>query len=156
VLICWFSWGGYTKRVVDILKSRLNADLYEIETEVVYKGFMGFFRGITHSIKGPGSRGQHLVNPLPDLSVYDVFIVACPVWNYAHPAPVSALLAAANFSGKPVIGLPTCQSNMRRFNDLLAPEVTTGRFIAKDAIYNIGWKSGAALEEEVTRWLVGL
>jgi flavodoxin len=156
VLICWFTRTGYTKRVVEILKPRLSADLFEIQTAVKYTGIIGGIRSIAHSMTGGGPRGQQLTTALPDLSVYDVFIVACPIWNFVHPSPVAAFLAAADFGGKPVIGLATCASKMRGFNDALGADVVTGRFIAKDAFYDVGNKSQEVLEEDVTRWLDGL
>jgi flavodoxin len=154
VLIAWFTRSGLTKKVVDVLQPLVHADLYEIKTGVTYGGIFGALKGAYHSLKA--LQGQTLETPVPDVALYDVFIIACPVWNYRQPPPVSAFLAAVNFSGKPVISLGTCQSNMKGFNEALEKEVVNGRFIAKDGFYDVGHKTPEALTDVVNQWLVGL
>jgi flavodoxin len=154
VLICLFTRSGLTRRVVDILKPLINADVYEIQSDVSYDGFFGIIKGAIHSKQA--KQGQTLAGPLPDLNAYDVFIIACPVWNYRQPPPVSAFLAAANFAGKPVISLGTCTSNMTGFNAAVEKEIVNGRFIAKDGFYAVDKKSDAALAEAVNQWKAGL
>jgi flavodoxin len=154
VLIAYFTKTGLTKRVVDVLQPLIQADVYKIETEVSYIGFFGAVKGAYHSLKAV--QGQKLGTDLPDLAKYDVFIVACPIWNFRQPPPVSAFLAAADFAGKPVIGLSTAHNKMKAFNQALEKEIRNGRFIAKEAFYDVGGKSEAALAEAVNQWMNGL
>jgi flavodoxin len=153
ILICWFTRTGLTKRVVGVLQPILHADLYEIRTDITYTGIIGGLRSIIHSI---GGKEQQVTGALPDVSQYDIFVVACPIWNFKPPPPVSAFLAAVNFNGKPIIGLSTCTSKMGEFLDKLQSEVVNGRLIRKDSFYDVGRKTDVVLAETVNQWLVGL
>jgi flavodoxin len=129
VLISWFSKSGLTKRVVLVVQSLLQADIHEIT-------------------KGSSA--------LPDFTKYNAFIVACPVWYYKPPDEVSRFLRAADFGGKPVVGLGTCGGSMGGFADAMKKDVVKGRFIKKDGFYSIQQKSEPALLDEVKQWLAGL
>jgi flavodoxin len=153
VLICYYTRTGLTKRVVDVLRPRLHADLCEIEGEVNYTGCCGAVRTVCHALC---HASQRVVSQLPVTSDYDVFIIGCPIWGSKAPPVVSTFVRTCDFGGKPVIPLPTCISNARGFLEDFAQLVTTGRFIAKEAFYDVKNQTDEALAQKVTEWLVGV
>jgi flavodoxin len=153
VLICYYTRTGLTARVVNMVGPRVHADLYEIEGEVSYMGCCGALRSACHSLCQSSER---VVSQLPATGEYDVFIIACPIWNFKAPPVVSTFVQTCDFRGKPVIPLSTCNSKARGFLDDFAQLVTTGRFIAKEGFYDVKNQTDDALAQKVTEWLAGL
>jgi flavodoxin len=150
VLICYYSAAGSTKRVVDTLKPTLNADVYEIKSEPSYKGIAGYFLSLWHFIN---SYIPPVIPPLPDVSKYDAFIIATPVWWYKPAQPVISFLRTVNFQGKPVFPLATYRRSLRGFFDVFKEELgDRGVFTKTEAFSAIGSKSDAALGEIVNGW----
>jgi flavodoxin len=150
VLICWYSRSGRTKRVVDALQARIGADVYEIKPGVSYNGIAGGVRMVYHSLRG---QSPELVRDYPDLTKYDAFVIATPIWNFKPAPPVTTFLGTADFAGKPVIPLATCNTNARRFLDAFKAALgTRGKFVSKDVFYDIGSKSEDVLAGSVKQW----
>jgi flavodoxin len=129
-LICWFSQSGQTKRVIDVLQQRIKADLFQIQES------------------GPSAA--------PNFAAYDVFIVGFPVWYYKAPPAVKKFVQEANFSGKPVVALPTDGGGAGGVLKDFEKDVKTGKFIAKNGFTRVGSLSDDALKTKVTEWLRGL
>jgi flavodoxin len=153
VLICCYTRTGLTKRVVDVVRGRVRADLYEIEGDVDYTGCCGLLRSACRSMC---NSSEQVVSQPPATGDYDVFIIACPIWNFRAPPVVSAFVRGCDFGGKPVIPLSTCTSKAREFLAHFAELVTSGRFIAKEGFYDVKNQSDDALAQKVTEWLRGL
>lgn len=153
VLICWFSGTGQTKRVVDVVAPRINAELYEIKGDVEYKGWTGLLKSVWRSTR---QKPDNVVSELPDVSAYDVFVVACPVWSWKAPQLIQAFVKAVNFDGKPVVPLSTCQSNASGFLENFTPSVNNGRVLPKEGFYGVNKLNDEQLAAKVTAWLEGL
>jgi flavodoxin len=146
-LICYFSRSGLTKRVVDVLNTKITSEVFEVKSDVNYQGFFGIFRCALSTPSAPA---------LPDFSNYDVIFLAGPVWAWKLPAPLTAFLDAADFGGKHVVSLPTAGSDIGKFNEDMAAKVKNGVFVAKPGFCAIGKDSDEQLAQKVTAWLEGL
>jgi flavodoxin len=146
-LICYFSRSGLTKRVVDVLNTKITSEVFEIKPDVDYQGFFGLFRCAISRPSAPA---------LPDFSNYDTIFVAGPVWAGMLPAPLTAFLGVADFGGKHVVSIPTASSKIGKFNEDMAAKVKNGQFIAKPGFCAIGKDSDEQLTQKVTAWLEGL
>jgi flavodoxin len=153
VLICWFSRSGLTKHIVDILQPLVHADLFEIKVESDYGGITGYLRAGWHYMRSiqPG-----LVSQAPDLSSYDVYIVASPVWAWTIPAPLSSFLDASDFGGKPVIALATSGGQPGSYLDAFQAKLKNGQLIRKDGFVHVEKETEESLTAKVRTWLEGL
>jgi flavodoxin len=154
VLICWYSKSGLTKRVIGVLAKQLGdrATLLEVKTDVNYEGLWGTMRAAWHSQTGRG-REQQLIGEPPVLTDFGAVIVAGPVWDYMLALPITPLLAALDFHGKPVIPLATAEKDMHAVVEDLRGQVKNGRVIAKDGFYAVQKQTDAGLEQKVREWL---
>jgi flavodoxin len=153
VLLCWFSGTGQTKRVVDVVAGRIRAELYEIKGDVEYKGWTGFLKSVWRSAR---QKPDNVVSRLPEVSAYDVFVIACPVWGWKAPQLIQAFVKAVNFDGKPVIPLSTCQSNATGFLESFTSAVNNGRVLPKEGFFGVNKLSDEQLAAKVTVWLDGI
>jgi hypothetical protein len=109
-------------------------------------------RWALHSLTG---RVAKTAGPLPDVSAYDAFVVATPVWAFKPAPPVAAFLQAIDFAGKPVVPLATCGSNARDFLGAFERQLGRhGHMIRKRAFSVVGGQSDSALAEALNRWAV--
>jgi flavodoxin len=152
VLICWFSRSGTTKRVVDVLLSQLNADMFEITVDADYKGVIGLFRSLWHCFC---KTRPALTRAVPDFSKYDAIVIAGPVWNWDLPPPLASFLAAADFGGRPVVPLGTADSNMGKYVENLGASLKNGKFVRSAGFTAVGKETRESLAEKVKVWASG-
>jgi hypothetical protein len=120
--------------------------LYEIKGDVEYKGFTGLVKSVWPSTR---QKPDHVVSELPDTSAYDVFVIACPVWNWKAPQLIQSFVRAVNFGGKPVIPLSTCQSNAAGFLENFTSCVNNGRVLPKEGFYSVNKLSDEQLRQRL-------
>lgn len=100
-IIIYYSYGGNTRRIAQMIGQELGADLVEIETVHLYTG----------SYNDVVNQGQREVNSgfLPeikplnvDLSQYDTIVLGSPVWWYTFAPAMNSFLHDTDLSGKTV------------------------------------------------------
>ena len=85
-LIVYYSLGGKTKKVVDILEKLTNADVYEIEIEKAYTKLTAYTIGLGHCKIGYEPPIKNEI----DLSAYDkIFMGLLQIDDFYHQ-PVTA------------------------------------------------------------------
>ena len=103
--IIYYSLGGNTRRIANMIKYKTNADIFEIETKTPYTG----------SYNQIVDQGQDEVNSgfCPeikkldvDLSKYDAVFLGSPVWWYTFSPAMHSFLNDYDLSGKKSIRLP--------------------------------------------------
>jgi flavodoxin len=77
-LICYYTRTGLTLKVVEVVKQKLNSEIFQIQSEANYDGVLGYLKGCGHSLFG--SRPTNL-SEIPDFSSYDLIFIGCPVWG---------------------------------------------------------------------------
>lgn len=88
-LIIYFSRTGVTKKVAEILKEKLGADIENITNNVNYQGVIGYFRAGREGMK----RLLPEINPLNSKPEdYDLVVVGTPVWSFTMASPVRSFL----------------------------------------------------------------
>jgi flavodoxin len=155
VLICWFSKTGNTKRVVDVLKRKIqNCQEFEIDADQSYKGFVGWMRTFWSTMR----RGsQKVEKQLPDFKEFDAILLGTPVWAWKLPAPVLEFLRACDFAGKPVIPIAVAASNTGDgFWPDVRKHVVNGTVVESAPFYGIGSMKDPALEARVDEFLNGM
>jgi flavodoxin len=151
-IICYYSRTGVTKRVVDIVQAKLNAEIYEVKSDVNYDGVGGYLKACLHAKTGSGQKFESL----PSFADFDFVFLASPVWWLTVSSPIWAFATAADFAGKTVVTLPTSRGSHGKFNPDLQGGVKCARFVGKDAFTFADRDSDTVLEQKVTAWLQGL
>ena len=105
-LIAYYSYGGNTKRIAEIVHKEIGGDILRIETAKPYAG----------SYNDVVDQGQREVNagfcpelkPLNvDLSQYDTIVLGSPVWWYTFAPAMHSFLQQADLAGKTVYPFAT-------------------------------------------------
>ncbi|EJO5346706.1 NAD(P)H-dependent oxidoreductase [Clostridium botulinum] len=105
-IILYYSYGGNTKRIAEMIQHEIGGDLAEIETVKPY----------TDDYNSVVDQGQREVNSgfMPeikslqvDMSDYDCIILGTPVWWYTFAPAVRTFLTKNNLEGKVVYPFAT-------------------------------------------------
>lgn len=104
--IIYYSFGGNTKKIADIIKEKTNGDLFEIETE---KPYTGSYNSIVDQGQKEVNNGYcPKIKPLSiDLSEYDNIVLGTPVWWYTFAPAMHTFLNENNFNGKTIYPFAT-------------------------------------------------
>lgn len=105
-IIIYYSFGGNTRAVAELIQKNTGADIAEIKTVKPYTG----------SYNDVVDQGQREVNAgfMPeivkmdiDLEEYDTIILGTPVWWYTFAPAIKTFLNSAELSGKTVYPFAT-------------------------------------------------
>lgn len=100
-LIVYYSLGGNTKRIAEMVQAELGGDLMEIKTQTPYTGS---YDSIVNQGQKEVNRGfMPEIQPLScDVSQYDRIILGTPVWWYTFAPAVKTFLLQTDWTGKTV------------------------------------------------------
>lgn len=105
-LILYYSYGGNTRRIAQMIKDKLNCDLWEIET---VKKYSGNYNDVVEEGKREVDSGfTPEIKPVNiDLTDYDTIILGSPVWWYTFAPAMKTFLKQADLKGKKVYPFAT-------------------------------------------------
>lgn len=98
-LIVYFSWGGNTRTVANIIHDLTGGDIVEIEVEEPYSDV---YNEVT-------ARARHELNndirpalrtEVKNMDEYDTLIIGTPIWSSRLAPPVKSFLAGYDLSNK--------------------------------------------------------
>lgn len=104
-LILFYSYGGNTRKIAEMIQQETGSDLEEIKTAFPYEG----------DYNSVVNQGQREVNsgfmpeilPLKaDITTYDQIILGTPVWWYTFAPAMKTFLHENDLSGKTIYPLP--------------------------------------------------
>lgn len=105
-LVAYFSAGGVTRKAAEMAASAANADLYEIEPQVLYtKADLNWMDKKSRSSVEMNNKGfrPKIKDTEVDISRYDEIIIGFPIWWYVAPTIINTFLESHDFSGKKII-----------------------------------------------------
>ena len=149
-LIVYFSWGGNTKTVANIIQNITKADMFVVKTVEAYP------KDYNATVNQARSELDNNVLPrlssnINNLQTYDTIILCYPNWWGTIPQAVKQLLQTHNFSGKKIAPLCThAGSRMgRSVNDITkyCPNSTILESLS------ISGNSANSSEREIRNWL---
>ena len=88
-LIIYYSRTGTTKKVGDLIASKLDADIEEILDVKSRKGALGYMRSGKEAMKRMLGDIQEIKKDVKD---YDLIIIGTPIWSWNMASPVRAYL----------------------------------------------------------------
>lgn len=105
-LVLYYSYGGNTDKIVNMIKKELDADIERIDTVTPYSGS---YNDIVDQGQDEVNSGyMPEINPVcSDVSRYDTIIIGTPVWWYTFAPAIKTLLNMFDFSGKNVYPFAT-------------------------------------------------
>lgn len=107
--VLYYSRGGATKRVAEKLGKTFGADLYAVEPQKAYGGYLSaVLRNGTEKLRKKAA--QVATKPV-DFSDYDIVFVGFPVWYGTMPDFMQEYVKACKISGKHVIPFATAGAN---------------------------------------------
>ncbi|MDY2937578.1 MAG: flavodoxin [Fusicatenibacter sp.] len=105
-LVAYFSAGGTTKKVAEMIAESAKADLFEITPKVAYtKADLNWMDKKSRSSVEMGDKKfrPEIMETDLDLNAYDEILLGFPIWWYVAPTIVNTFLEAYDFSGKKII-----------------------------------------------------
>ena len=124
-LVAYFSAGGTTKKVAEMIANCANADLIEITPKTPYTerdlNWMDKKSRSTVEMKDKSSRPE-LADTDADIASYDKIFVGFPIWWYTAPTIINTFLEQYDLTGKTIIPFATSgSSGMGDTNAYLKP-----------------------------------
>lgn len=105
-IVIYYSYGGNTRRITEIIRQTLETDVAEIKTVKPYRG--SYDDVVEQGKREVDSGFMPEMKPLDiDLSQYDVVILGSPVWWYTFAPAMKSFLNGADLSGKTVYPFAT-------------------------------------------------
>lgn len=105
-LILYYSYGGNTKRIAQMIQKKIGGDLAEIKT---VKPYSGDYNAVVDQGQREVNRGyMPEIKPLKvDIQAYDRIVLGSPVWWYTFAPAMKTFLNACDLSGKVVFPFAT-------------------------------------------------
>ena len=124
-LVAYFSAGGTTKKVAEMIANSAKADLFEIEPKIPYTkadlDWMDKKSRSTIEMNNPASRPT-IAGKRDNMNDYDTVFVGFPIWWYVAPTIINTFLESYDLTGKTIIPFATSGgSDMGKTNEKLLP-----------------------------------
>jgi flavodoxin len=147
-LVVYFSWGGTTKSMAEMIAASTNADLFRIEPDEPYPTSYTptttvakeeLEKEIYHRIKGR----------IVDFDSYDTVFIGVPVWWHTVPMIVQGVLKDKQYNWKGRTVIPFCTYAATYRDETLAKivELTPG------AKHLAGYGTSSPVRKDVDAWL---
>ena len=105
-LIVYYSYSGNTKRIAEMIHSKIGGDVARIETVNPYEG--DYNSVVEQGKKEVDSGFAPEIKPMNiNMSDYDTIVIGTPVWWYTYAPAVKTFLNENDFSGKTVYSFAT-------------------------------------------------
>ena len=109
-LVAYFSMSGRTAQLAQTIADTLGCDLFELEPAVPYTDEDINWRDSScrSAAESRDSASRPAIAKLPDISRYDMVVIAFPIWWHDAPKVIYTFIEACDLSGKKVV--PVCTS----------------------------------------------
>lgn len=153
-VIIYYSYGGNTERVADMIRDKLHCDCAKIETVKEYP--KDYDEVVELGKKEADSGFMPEIKPLGiDLENYDTVILGSPVWWYTFAPAMRTFLSEAGLKGKKVYPFATnggwIGHTLRDFS-----RSCEGAKVFEGLNIRFSGKKLLTGEEDITRWINGI
>lgn len=146
-LIVYYSLGGKTKEVVDILQKFTNADVFEIELEKPYNKLTAYTIGLGHCKTGYEPPIKNEI----DLSSYDKIFIGGPTWWFTYAPPINTFIKKYDLTDKIIYPFGTATSNFGGYFERFNKECKAKEIKKPLKILRSNFKND--LEKTIKSWL---
>ena len=150
ILVAYFSAGGTTRKVAEMIAETAEADLHEIVPKQPYsKADLNWMDKKSRSsveMSDKNSRPE-IIDTDVSINMYDEIILGFPIWWYVAPTIINTFLESFDFTGKRIILFAT--SGGSGFGNTLREL----QLSAPDAVIVEGQVFGRAAKQEIEEWV---
>ena len=150
ILVAYFSAGGTTRKVAEMIAETAEADLHEIVPKQPYsKADLNWMDKKSRSsveMSDKKSRPE-IIDTDVSINVYEEIILGFPIWWYVAPTIINTFLESFDFTGKKIILFAT--SGGSGFGNT----VRELQLSAPDAVIVEGQVFGRAAKQEIEEWV---
>ena len=150
ILVAYFSAGGTTRKVAEMIAETAEADLHEIVPKQPYsKADLNWMDKKSRSSVEMSDKKSRPEITDTDVSIdmYDEIILGFPIWWYVAPTIINTFLESFDFTGKRIILFAT--SGGSGFGNTLREL----QLSAPDAVIVEGQVFGRAAKQEIEEWV---
>ena len=150
ILVAYFSAGGTTRKVAEMIAETAEADLHEIVPKQPYsKADLNWMDKKSRSSVEMSDKKfrPEISNPDAQVEKYDEIILGFPIWWYIAPTIINTFLEKYDFSGKKIVLFAT--SGGSGFGNTLREL----QLSAPDAVIVEGQVFGRAAKQEIEEWV---
>ena len=105
-LVAYFSAGGVTKKVAEMVAEAAGCDLYEITPKVPYTSadlnWMDKKSRSSVEMSDKSIRPE-IAGAEVDIAAYDEILIGFPIWWYVAPTIINTFLESHDFTGKKIV-----------------------------------------------------
>ena len=150
ILVSYFSCIGYTKKLRELINTKVGGDLYEIVPKNKYSeedlDWTNPDSRCSREMMDLSSRPE--LNEIKDVSSYDTIFVGYPIWWGKAPTIINTFLESIDLKGKTIIPYATYQSSgIGESDKYLIPSCEGSNYIKAKGF------SMTFTEDEVSKWL---
>ena len=152
MLVAYFSWGGDTRRVAELIQKKAGGDLFEIEPAKPYSSDYDECLKEANAEKKAKAKVElgRLLDPQA-MAQHQTVVVGCPNWLQSIPRPVASFLSSYEWAGKKVL-LYCCHGGggVGQMEAEVAKLCSGAKMAGTIALFKGG---GETLEAELGAWL---
>lgn len=150
-LILYYSYGGNTRKIAEMIQKEIGGDSQEIKTAVPYTGSYNAI--VNQGQQEVDSGYMPEIEPLAaDIKDYDCVVLGTPVWWYTFAPAVKTMLAQTDFAGKNVYPFATNGGWLGHTLQDFAKEVRNGKVNAGLGI-KFDEHTLCTSEEDIKNWI---
>lgn len=149
-LVAYFSAGGTTKKVAEMIANSAKADLFEIEPKIPYtKADLDWMDQKSRSSMEMNDKKfrPEVLDTDTDFNAYDEIILGFPIWWYVAPTIMNTFLESYDFTGKKIVLFAT--SGGSGFGNTVSELKPS----ASDAVIVEGKVFNKATKQEIAKWV---
>lgn len=105
-LILYYSYSGNTKKIAEMIQSKIGGDMLEITTKTPYTGSYNDVVEQGHTEVKKGFKPEITPENI-SIADYDTIVLGTPVWWYTYAPAVNTLISSLDFSGKTIYPFAT-------------------------------------------------
>lgn len=151
-LVAFYSKDGNTRKIAELLKSKLNADLYEITTSRHYNS--DDWIASEEALKEIQNNDlPPITSPQIDLSPYNIILLGGPVWGQTLATTMMSYLRENTFERKKVSAFWTFYDHDENYNKTMKEMVTGGEYISGLPMPRDLVNDFSKLDTAIQKWL---
>ena len=102
ILIAYFTWGGRSGEVAQMIQKKIGGELYQIKRDPDYsRDYSTVLKEAAKEVDG--NIKPKIAGTQPDVSKYDVIVLGYPAWWFTAPMIIPAFLEGKDLKGKLIV-----------------------------------------------------
>ena len=152
ILIAVYSQSGQSMRITNIIKEKLQADLYEIKPKRKYNDDM--WKAWDEAQEEMATNAYPgLIGELPDLQEYDTVIVGGPVWGMTLANPVVTFMRNVDLMGKQVSAFWTFYDHDEKYDNAMKDYSMGADYVRGLSLPRSITGNAKKIEDKINQWI---